>query len=332
MTRYRIIVASALVATAILAVATLLCGSVDIPASEVANALIGKGASRVTWQNIIVELRLPATITAALAGMSLAVAGLLMQTAFDNPLAGPSILGVATGASLGVAIVVMVAGATTLSVLGGALVGSFAIIALLIGLSLVLRSTLMLLIVGIMIGYLASSAISLINFFATEESIHAFVFWGLGTFSGVARADLPVFAPVCIVFALAAFLMVKPLNAMLLGDRYAANLGVDVRRARTMMLVIAGTLTAAVTAWCGPISFLGLAVPHVARMAINSSDHSRLLPATVIFGLLFGLLTLWLSILPSQTSTIPVNAITPLLGVPVIVYINIFRRRLNYFN
>ena len=332
MKRHTIVCLTALAAALAFGVGSLLCGSVDIPAGEVWAALFGDGASKFTWQNIIVELRLPMVVTAALGGMSLAVAGLLMQTAFDNPLAGPSIMGVTTGASLGVAVAVMVVGTASLGALAGAVIGALAIIALLIGLSLIVRSTLMLLIVGIMVGYLSSSAISLINYFATSESIQAYVYWGLGTFGNVSREELWLFSGVCLVFTALAMLLVKPLNALLLGERYASNLGVDVRRARTLMLVCAGALTAAVTAWCGPISFLGLAVPHVARMCINSSDHRRLLPATAIIGCSSGLLTLWLSVLPSSTGSIPVNAITPLLGVPVIIYIILFRRRLNYFN
>ncbi len=320
------------VLTLALGVASLLCGSVDIPADQVWAALFGDGASKTTWQNIIVELRLPMAVTAALGGMALAVAGLLMQTAFDNPLAGPSIMGVSSGASLGVAVVVMLLGSSAAGALGGALAGAAAVIAILVALSSVVRSTLMLLIVGILVGYLTSSVISLLNYFATREMLQAFVLWGLGTFGDVAREDLGVFSAVCLLFTSAAFLMIKPLNAMLLGDRYAESMGVSVRRSRTLLLVIAGALTAAVTAWCGPIAFIGLVVPHVARMAVNTSDHTRLLPATALAGAFTGELTLWLSVLPWGEGSIPVNAITPVLGVPVILYIIIFRRKLNYFN
>ncbi len=332
MTRFRFVMLIASIIAIVLAVASLLCGSVDIPASEVWNALFGNGAAKFTWQNIIIELRLPMAITAGLSGMALAIAGLLMQTAFDNPLAGPSVMGVSTGASLGVAIVVMVLGTSAATVLGGALLGAAAVIAILIALSAMVRSTLMLLIVGIMVGYLSSSLISLINYFATRDSVHAYVLWGMGTFSDVGREQIPIFALVCLIFVLLAFLMVKPLNAMLLGDRYAANLGVNVRRSRTCLLVIAGALTAAVTAWCGPIAFLGLAVPHVARLAINSSDHTRLLPATALIGVAAAELTLVLSVSSNIGGNIPINAITPIIGVPVVIYIILFRRRLNYFN
>lgn len=332
MTRTRIVLIIGALATIALGIGALLCGSVDIPPGEVWNAVFGDGASKFTWQNIIMEIRLPMAVTAMLAGMSLSVAGLLMQTAFDNPLAGPSIMGVSSGASLGVAIVVMALGSSAAATLGGAVAGAAAVIAILIVLSTLVRSTLMLLIAGILVGYLTSSVISLLNFFATRESLQAFVFWGLGSFGDVGRSDLPLFATITIVFTASAFLMVKPLNAMLLGDRYAANLGVSVRRARTWLLVIAGALTATVTAWCGPIAFIGLAIPHVARMAINSSDHTRLLPATAVIGGAAGELTLWLSVLPDTPGAIPANAITPVLGVPVILYIILFRRRLNYFN
>ncbi len=333
-TRYGIVMTVTLLAVAALAVGVITCGSVDIPCAEVWRAIFGDGASKTTWQNIIIELRIPSAITAAIAGMSLAVSGLLMQTSFNNPLAGPSIMGVSTGASLGVAIMVMIVGVSAggIGILGGALLGAGLVILVLTLLSRIVRSTLMLLITGIMVGYLTSSAISLINYFASRESIHTFVIWGLGTFGDVTLSELPMFVGVCLLTCAAAFLMIKPLNAMLLGDRYAANLGVNVKTSRTLMLLIAGIQTAAVTAWCGPVAFIGLAVPHMARLATNTSDHSRLLPATAAGGAAIGLLTQWLAVIPGQPGVIPINAITPLLGVPVIIYIIICRRQINYFN
>ncbi len=333
-TRYGIVMTVTLIAIVALAAGVITCGSVDIPCAEVWRAIFGDGASKTTWQNIIIELRIPSAITAAIAGMSLAVSGLLMQTSFNNPLAGPSIMGVSTGASLGVAIMVMIVGVSAggIGILGGALLGAGLVILVLTLLSRIVRSTLMLLITGIMVGYLTSSAISLINYFASRESIHTFVIWGLGTFGDVTLSELPMFVGVCLLTCASAFLMIKPLNAMLLGDRYAANLGVNVKTSRTLMLLIAGIQTAAVTAWCGPVAFIGLAVPHMARLATNTSDHSRLLPATAAGGAAIGLLTQWLAVIPGQPGVIPINAITPLLGVPVIIYIIICRRQINYFN
>lgn len=314
--------------------AMLFAGTVDIPASEVWDAISGGGdeSSRL----IVFQLRLPMALTAFLAGAGLAVAGLLLQTVFDNPLAGPSLLGVSTGASLGVAVLMLLFGGATLSagyfaaLLGGALLGAAAVLAALLLFSTVVRSSAVLLIIGILISYLASSAISLLNFFATQEGVHSYVIWGLGNFSGVTLDRLAVFAPSVIIPAACCFLLVKPLNALLLGDVYAASMGVSIRATRNALLALSGILTAAVTAFCGPIGFLGLVVPHVARMACGTSNHASLLPSTLLFGGATGLLCAFLSVWLGGGSLIPVNAITPVLSVPVIIYVILNRDRLSY--
>lgn len=318
--------------------ACLVVGTVDIPLREVINALLGMPVEKATWGVIVTEARLPMACTAALAGAALSVAGLLLQTTFDNPLAGPSILGVSTGSSLGVAIVMLALGGSIgtsvssyASVLAGAIIGAGAIMLLLLGFSSIVRSTSMLLISGILIGYLASSAISLLNFFSTQEGVHSFVIWGLGNFSGVSLDRLPVFASLIIIALLLSALLVKPLNALLLGARYAENLGVNLRRTRNRLLIISGLLTAMVTAFCGPIGFIGLIVPHIARLALRSSNHTVLLPATALAGAAVALLCTFISAIPS-TGLIPINAITPIIGVPIILYIIIGRKRILYFN
>lgn len=317
----------------------LVVGSVKIPAGEVMSILTGGTPSKITWGVIVIETRIPMIVTAMLAGAALSVAGLLMQTVFNNPLAGPSILGVSTGASLGVAIVMLSAGfgVSAVSVGGyaaslvGAIMGAAAVMAALLAFSAVVRSNTMLLIVGILLSYLTSSAISFLNFFATEEGVHSFVIWGLGSFTGLTLEQLPVFS-VLIVLAMAwAALMVKPLNAMLLGQSYASNLGVNTRSVRNSLLVVTGLLTAVVTAFCGPIGFLGLAVPHISRLLLMTSNHNRLLPATALCGAVVALLCTFFSVLPSS-GTLPINSITPLVGVPVILYIIINRRKIPYFN
>ncbi len=315
----------------------LVYGSIDIPFSEVLNTLIGEPVSKHTWETIVVETRLPMALTAALAGAALAVAGLLLQTTFDNPLAGPSILGVSTGSSLGVAVVMLAMGGVVsealtsyFSILLGAIAGAAVVMLILLFFSSIVKSTAMLLIIGIMVGYLTSSAISLLNFFSTQEGVHSFVIWGMGNFTGVTLDRLPLFSILILVSLGLSFMLVKPLNALLLGARYAENLGVSIKSTRNKLLLLSGILTAVVTAFCGPIGFLGLVVPHIARLALRSSNHTVLLPATALAGAVIALLCNLISVLPS--SVIPINAITPIIGVPIIIYVIINRKKILYFN
>jgi iron complex transport system permease protein len=317
----------------------LVFGSIDIPLSEVVNALIGEPVAKHTWETIVIENRLPMALTAVLAGAALAVSGLLLQTTFDNPLAGPSILGVSTGSSLGVAIVMLAMGGVVsesissyLGILLGAIVGAAVVILVLLFFSSIVKSTAMLLIIGIMVGYLTSSAISLLNFFSTQEGVHSFVIWGMGNFTGVTLDRLPLFSILILVSLLLSFMLVKPLNALLLGARYAENLGVSIKATRNKLLLLSGILTAIVTAFCGPIGFLGLIVPHIARLALRSSNHIVLLPATALAGAVIALLCNLISVLPASWGVIPINAITPVIGVPIIIYIIVNRKKILYFN
>ena len=315
----------------VLAVACLLYGSVDIPTRDVFSIIAGNGHENVAWDIIIRQSRLPMIATAALAGAALSVSGLLLQTTFNNPLAGPSILGVSAGAGLGVAVVMLATGGTVSTLLGtavgsyvttliGALIGAGAVLAILIAFSAIVRSSTMLLIVGILVSYLASSIISLLNSVASEEGIHSYVTWGFGNFSGVTVAQMPVFGACIIASLIAAILMVKPLNALLLGTRYAENLGVNTHHTRNVLLIVTGILTAVVTAFCGPIGFLGLVVPHVARFMTATSNHARLIPTTILAGACVALLCTLISVNGTH-GIIPINAITPIIGVPIIIYI-----------
>ena len=330
--RYIVAMCVAIFIAVACAILALICGSVQIPVQGVLDILGGGTPEKATWGHIVLDLRLPAVATAAIAGTSLAVAGLLMQTIFANPLAGPSIMGVSSGAGLGVAIMVLLLGTSGGAVVSGAILGAMAVVAILVMLSGILRSGVMLLIVGILLSYLSSSAITLMNFAATEQSVHTYVLWGMGTFSDTAWSQLPIPAITAAAMLIVAFMSAKGLNAMLMGERYAANMGVHVQRLRTTTLLCAGILTAVTTAYCGPIAFIGLAVPHMARLAMGTSNHKRLLPMTAVCGAATALLTLWLCTLPSRWGSMPVNAITPLIGVPVIIYIIINRRRIAYFN
>ena len=310
----------------------LLFGAVDIPMASVWRILCGAGDdTNASWRFIVLESRLPQALTAMLAGGSLAVAGLLMQALFRNPLADPSILGISSGAGLGVALVTLFMGGTLavgslsvggfVAVLVAAFVGAIAVTALMLFLAGVVRSNAMLLIVGVMTGYLASSAIMLMGYFASADGVRAYMLWGMGNFASVSLARLPAFAVMSVLGIVVSALLVKPLNVLVLGDYYASNLGVDLRRMRVVILFITGLLTAATTAFCGPIAFVGLAVPHMARMALRTDDYRRLLPATVLVGMIVALLCNVVCSLPSSGEVLPVNALTPVVGAPVILYI-----------
>lgn len=326
------------VLTLLLFVANLFVGSVDIPVSEVWSVLTGEAdAVRPSWQFIVLEARLPQALTALLCGAALAAGGLMLQTVFRNPLAGPSILGIDSGASLGVALVMLLSGGSLMAgkmALGGflavtvaAFVGAMVVMGLLLFFSTLLRSDIMLLIVGIMIGYVGSSVISLLNFFSTAEGVHSYMVWGMGSFGGVSMGQMPWFALLVLVGLMASLLMAKPLNALLLGYHYAGNLGVNVRRTRLYLLLTTGVLSAATTAFCGPVSFLGLAVPHMARLLLRKADHRLLMPLSLLTGSTVALLCNLICTLPGDKGAIPLSAVTPLLGVPVILYVLLHGRK-----
>ncbi len=316
-------------------VLNIFIGSVSIPSSDVMTIMLG-GTSKPSWQYIVLESRLPQAITAMLAGGSLAVSGLMLQTAFRNPLAGPSVFGINSGAGLGVALVMLLLGgslsAGSVSVSGfvaillAAFIGAMTVMAVIFLFSTMVRNSVMLLIIGIMIGYISNSAISLLNFFATDEGVKSYMVWGMGSFSGVSMRMMPVFVLVTMAGLIGAAILVKPLNALLLGDRYAENLGINIIRVRNWLLVVTGLLTAIVTAFCGPIAFIGLAVPHVTRLVLHTDNHRMLLPATILMGSIVALVCNLLCVLPGESGVIPLNAVTPLIGAPVIIYVITTRR------
>lgn len=316
----------------------LFLGAVSIPASAVCDILTGNEVEKASWSFIVWEARFPQCITALLCGAALSVSGLMLQTVFSNPLADPSILGISSGASLGVALVMLAGGGTIvtgaftlsgfLSVIVGAFAGASVVMGLILFLSTLIRNSVMLLIAGIMIGYITSSAISLLNFFATAEGVHSYMIWGLGNFGGVSLQQLPVFSAVTLLGLFTAVLLIKPLNALLLGPRYAENLGVNIRRIRNLLLIATGLLTAVTTSFCGPVAFIGLAVPHIARLMLGTSNHNSLLPVTLLTGSAMALLCNLICVLPGEAGIIPLNAVTPILGAPVIIYVIINQRKL----
>ena len=326
----------------VLIAANLFFGSVDIPAEAIFSILTGGEVEKASWSFIVWEARVPQALTALLCGAALAGSGLMLQTAFNNPLAGPSILGINSGASLGVAMVMLLGGGTLatagitlsgfLSIVLGAFIGSMVVMGIILFFSTLIKSNIMLLITGIMIGYITSSAISLLNFFATAEGVHSYMIWGMGNFSGVSLEQMPYFASFTLAGLVLAILLIKPLNALLLGNRYAENLGVNIKRTRNLLLIATGILTAVTTAFCGPVSFIGLAVPHIARLLLGTSNHNSLMPVTLLTGSAVALLCSLVCILPGESGIIPLNAVTPVLGAPVILYVIVNQRRIQYFN
>jgi iron complex transport system permease protein len=319
----------------LLFVMNLCFGSVSIPMKEIGAAVFGGEGS--TYRAIILDYRLPQAITALLVGIGLSVSGLLMQTLFRNPLADPSLLGISSGSSLGVALVILLGTATGLSVntlslwstfgvTVAAFVGAFAVLLLILALSSRLRSMVSLVLVGIMIAYIAGSVTDILKFFSQKEGLHSFVIWGMGSFSNVSKAQLPFFAIAVVAGAVASFLLFKTLNLLLLGERYAENLGVNIRRSSMLIILASGFLTALITAFCGPIAFLGLAVPHIARFLFKSSDHKLLIPASAFIGMDLALFCNLIARLPSFEGNLPINSVTALIGAPIVLWV-IFHRQ-----
>ena len=317
--------------------ANLLYGSIDIPVTDVWAVLSGSAGEGSRWYAVIMDVRLPQAITALLAGAAISVAGLVLQTLFNNPLAGPEVLGVNSGAGLGVAVVMLMSQSTAVAsaaglggyvtILAGAFIGSLLVISVILLLSSMLHSKLYLLVAGVAISYLVSSAISVLNYFATSEGVHSFVVWGMGSLGSVSMEYMPFFSITIAVLLVLALLMAKPLNALLLGDAYAMNLGIGVMRSRILLLAVTGMLTAVVTAFCGPIPFIGLAVPHIARLLLGTDNHRLLLPFSILLGGVMLLLCNIICQLPGESGLMPLGAITPLLGAPVIIYVILKEKR-----
>lgn len=317
----------------------LTLGSVEIPFDAVVSILLGDDTQNEIWSNIIWKSRLPQTLTALVAGAGLSVCGIMMQTVFGNPLAGPSVLGISSGASLGVAFVVLLSGSiggVALSSLGiaaevsltlGAILGSLAIMGVIVYVSHRIQGQITLLIIGVMVGYVANAIIGVLKFFSIEEDIKAYVIWGLGSFSRVSGGQMVLFVTMMLVLLPLSCLFIKTLDLMLLGDSYASNLGLNIRKARTRIIVYTGVVTAVVTAYCGPIMFLGLAVPHICRGLLRTSSHRTLLPASLAFGALTALACSLIARMPGFQGALPVNSVTALIGAPVVIWVLMRRKK-----
>lgn len=336
--KYTILVFAITISILVFLLLNLLLGSVAIPFRSVWNILTGGEGDPVAWQNIILKSRLPQALTALVAGAGLSISGLQMQTIFRNPLAGPSVLGISSGASLGVAFVVLLSGqlgGVALSRLGfigevalsiAAIVGALSVMGLIVLASRKVAGSVTLLIIGVMIGYIANAVIGVLKFFSVEEDIKAYVIWGLGSFARVSGNQMMLFVTIMAVIIPLSFLLIKPLNLLMLGDGYARNLGLNINRARVWVIICAGVLTAIVTAYCGPIIFLGLAVPHLCRAIFQTSDHRVLMPASMLVGASLALLCNLIARLPGFEGALPVNSVTALVGAPVVASV-LFRKR-----
>lgn len=318
-------------------VLNLLLGTVKIPVESILRILIGDESVSEIWRNIILSSRVPQALTATVAGAGLAVSGLQMQTVFRNPLAGPSVLGISNGASLGVAFVVLLSGSlggVALSRLGylgdaamsvAAIVGALAVMALILYVSQKVKGNVTLLIIGVMIGYLATAIIGVLKFFSAEEDVKAYVVWGLGSFARVSGDQMMLFVLLMVGLLPLSMLLSKTMNLLLLGDYYASNLGLNLRRARLLVISCSGILVAIVTAYCGPIMFIGLAVPHLCRALFQTSDHRILMPATMLTGACLALVCNLVARMPGFEGALPVNSVTALVGAPIIASV-LFRR------
>ena len=316
-------------------------GSVRIPFGEVIKMLTGQAVDNELWEKIIFMIRMPRAVSAVLAGGALAVAGLQMQTLFHNPLAGPSVLGITAGASLGVAVVMLGAGsaasvyAISKTGIGGswlivcaAAVGAGAVMFFIMLLSMRLRDNVSLLIIGLMVGYITVSIVSIWQYFSNPEQIQDYLLWTFGTLGGVTTGQLNIYGAVAVAGMVMAYLGSKQLNALLLGENYARSLGVNIRVTRIYIITVTSLLAGVVIAFNGPIAFVGIAVPHLARMVMGTSDHRILIPASLLFGAMLMLGCDIIARMPGSQMTLPINAVTALIGAPVVVWVILRSRNL----
>ena len=322
----------------ILFILNLFIGSVTVPLDDIFKVLLNENSDN-TLNVIIFNYRLPQALTALLAGAALAVAGLLMQTLFRNPLADPSMLGISSGASLGVGIVILLTGAisgtavssfgwwSTIGVSLAAFIGAVLVLFVMLAFSSRMKNMTTLIIIGLMIAYLAGSITDILKFFSLKEDIHAFVIWGMGSFSGVGTSKMPIFATCIIIGLFVSFFLSKNLNILLLGEMYAENLGLNIRKNSVIIILISGYLTAIVTAYCGPIAFVGLAMPHIARFLFKSSDHRLLIPATMLIGMDMALVCNLIARMPGFDGNLPINAVTAFIGAPVVISVILKSRK-----
>lgn len=306
-------------------------GSVSIPIKDVFNNLTGGNSSKETWDYIIINYRLPKAITAILVGMGLAVSGLLMQTLFRNPLAGPDVLGLSSGASLGVAIVILGASflpplltsvlLSSYGIISASSLGSFLVLLAVLSVSQSLRNTMAILIVGLMFGSITSAIVGTLTYFSSAEELQKFTFWSLGNLGNLSWSSIAILAICVMIGLLLSIANIKPLNTLLLGENYARSLGMNYKKTRMIIILATSILTGSITAFAGPIAFIGLAVPHIAKLVFQTSNHSTLFWSTLLFGSIIMLICDLISQLPGTDITLPINAVTSIFGAPIVIWL-----------
>ena len=329
----------------VLSILLLLCfftnlslGSASIPIDDVFNALIGKSTSNENWQYIVQDYRLPKAITAILVGSGLGISGLLMQTLFRNPLAGPFVLGISSGASLGVALVILGAGLFSASLAGlliskwsiviAASLGSFLVLLAVLIVSTRVRDTMAILIIGLMFGSITAAVVSVLSYFATADQLQQYIFWGFGSLGNLSWSELLIFFIIYCIGILLSLVSIKALNTLLLGENYAKSLGLNIKQSRLLIIIATSLLAGTTTAFAGPIAFIGLAIPHITRQIFNTSNHKILLPAVFVLGAIVMLICDSIAQLPTSDYTLPINAITSLIGAPVVIWLLVRKRKM----
>ena len=320
----------------------ILLGSVSIPLNDALKIITGSNSSNPVWTTIITEFRIPKAITALLAGSALSVCGLLMQTFFRNPLADPFVLGVSSGAGFGVALVLLTAGSiginlfyigSFMSKIGITLaagIGSAAVLFLITVVSRKISNNITLLILGLMIGYIIGSLENILKYFSTPENLQGYVIWGMGNLGNVLWSDLIILFPLILAALFSAFLLSKQLNLLLLGENYAVSMGANIKLIRLLIIITGGILGGVITAFCGPIAFVGIAVPHITKNLLNEYDHKVLIPLVALTGGILMLFCDIISQLPGKEQTIPINAVTSLIGAPVVIWVIFQQRRVKH--
>lgn len=313
-------------------------GSVSIPVKEVFGSLTGGIASKETWEYILINYRLPKAIAAILVGMGLSISGLLMQTLFRNPLAGPYVLGLSSGASLGVATVILGAAllppflATLLlssyGIILASSLGSFIVLLAVLAVSHRLRDTMAILIVGLMFGSLTSAIVGTLTYFSTAEQLQKFTFWSLGNLGNLSWTSISLLTICVAIGLLLSLFSIKPLNSLLLGENYAKSLGLNYKKSRLIIIFATSILAGSITAFAGPIAFIGLAVPHIAKLVFQTSNHTILFWSTILFGAIIMLICDSISQLPGSDLTLPINAVTSIFGAPIVIWLLIRKRKM----
>jgi iron complex transport system permease protein len=313
-------------------------GSVSIPIKDVINSLMGGNSSKEAWEYIIINYRLPKAIAAILVGMGLSISGLLMQTLFRNPLAGPYVLGLSSGASLGVATVILGAAllppflATLLlssyGIVFASSLGSFTVLLAVLAVSHRLRDTMAILIVGLMFGSLTSAIVGTLTYFSTAEQLQKFTFWSLGNLGNLSWTSISLLTICVAIGLLLSLFSIKPLNSLLLGENYAKSLGLNYKNSRLIIIFATSILAGSITAFAGPIAFIGLAVPHIAKLVFQTSNHTILFWSTILFGAIIMLICDSISQLPGSDLTLPINAVTSIFGAPIVIWLLIRKRKM----